>query len=95
MEERGDKYCLALFGEKEQGIKEVDQRVVRDLEERGVKESPGGRSTRRVDEGRSERQRGGEGASRSKGRGEQGRGAEIYVGRGLQRGSRGKQPGLL
>lgn len=35
----------------------------------------------RVDEG-------GEGASRSKGRGEQGRGAEIYVGRG-------KQPGLL
>lgn len=47
MEERGDKYCLALFGEKEQENTEVDQRVVRDLKERGVKESPGGRSAGR------------------------------------------------
>lgn len=39
--------------------------------------------------------RGGAGANRSEGGGEQGWGAEIYVWRGLQRGSRGKQPGLL
>lgn len=55
MEERGDKYCLALFGEKEQENTEVDQRVVIDLKERGVKESPGGRSTHGRSAGRERR----------------------------------------